>query len=218
MLPGPPVELAPEADPSTVRVQAMPGGGYAVRWAEPYDGISGPRHLHLVRAAVRRPRRHGFEAEAEADRRLGRTRRSPGGPDGAERRFELEATDFRQRQDQLVVRARKRVGERDLVDDEPGAAATQVDDLRRARVAATVEDRAADRRIDRELRAEPLATLQARDRRRKVDDGRGTVAQRDERRGPRLECDLDVVELADERQSIRSACTGSTLSARRAGT
>lgn len=47
---GQPVKLASQADPFTVGVEAIPGGAYAVQWTDTYDGIRGPRGVHLMRA------------------------------------------------------------------------------------------------------------------------------------------------------------------------
>jgi hypothetical protein len=48
---GQPVKLASQADPFTIGVEAIPGGAYAVEWTDVYDGIRGPRDVHLMRAS-----------------------------------------------------------------------------------------------------------------------------------------------------------------------
>jgi hypothetical protein len=48
---GQPVELATQADPLKVGIEAIPGGAYAVRWTDTYDGVHGARRLHLMRAS-----------------------------------------------------------------------------------------------------------------------------------------------------------------------
>jgi hypothetical protein len=47
---GQPVELGSQADPLTVGVEPIPGGAYAVRWTDTYDGVHRARGLHLMRA------------------------------------------------------------------------------------------------------------------------------------------------------------------------